>query len=266
LLTFTSISAGRFHEAKECFVQALEVVKSILGGRLPNNFAITDDDVNLALHFGAFFPKRTFVHQGDDVSNAILASPDDFMLPIQVCMTVVPREESRQHWQKQLGSEHEIGEHGQRADLETIIKKPCACLTYNIGLAMHALAMKHSRAHAQQHGPKINNDHLLDGTRLFESAARLYTVSNNLAVDHGIDMPSTWNLGIYNNLGRCYEVGGAQTNANVCFDALLKSVLIVQQGNYSDASYEDLFDNAECFFQNSILRFSLKDNGFAPAA
>jgi hypothetical protein len=225
-----------------------------LDRRHQNDIVITDDDERLMLQFEILFPNAMTpvlaVAIEDRTATGILSSRREFMLPLHIQMEVVQR-----HGNDDEDEPMQADEAEGRTDVDVLVSKPCAALTYNAALAMHALAMKTQGT--------LKGAGSSDRRRMFLSASRLYTVSNNLAVDNAIAMPSTWSLAIYNNLGRCYELGGAKKNAHVCFDALLKSVLIVQQGYGDD---EDVLSHAECFIHNSLLRYYLKDNGLAPAA
>mmetsp|Transcript_3199 Transcript_3199/g.5503 ORF Transcript_3199/g.5503 Transcript_3199/m.5503 type:complete len:160 (-) Transcript_3199:133-612(-) len=125
--------------------------------------------------------------------------------------------------------------------LEDCLNKPCVCMTFNCALAMHAMALEI---------PQEQDDARRE--RTFASAARLYKVSRTLRDGHNVQMEPLYSLAVCNNLGRCYQVLGAENRANDCFQTLLKYlVLIQQQRHYRFVENMARITSCECFHHNT---------------
>ncbi|KAG7371385.1 expressed tetratricopeptide repeat protein [Nitzschia inconspicua] len=139
-------------------------------------------------------------------------------------------------------------------------------LIYNLALVYHALGLAYN-----DNDSRRSRDFLMIARDLYSFA---YSIPQQEQDKEIIDasLLSLFVQAILNNLGRCYAFLDDAENSVVCFELLLRSIILSQQDLKVTGNSGDLEDRLSkevhsiaCFFNNTLF-LVLKDPGFAPAA
>ncbi|KAG7343791.1 tetratricopeptide repeat protein [Nitzschia inconspicua] len=138
-------------------------------------------------------------------------------------------------------------------------------LIYNLALAHHALGLSYNDDDSRR-----SRDFLLIARDLYNLAYSIPQQEQDKEIIDAALLP-LFVQAVLNNLGRCYASLDDAEKSVVCFEFLLRSIIVSQQdlkvaGNIGDRHDRLSKDHSiACFFNNTLF-LVLKDPGFAPAA